>query len=261
MGAVVGGLYCAGVNLSAIECKFDDGSLIKSFMNVPLEVSIAAAPVMVFPRTLAHKDYDGLYRGTKFRRYLDQAVPVYGQNIENFKTAFAAVALDLVDGKPYALRRGNLGLVLQASSAVPELREPVQIGNQLFVDGGVVDNIPVTVARDMGGDIVIAVDVDEQFEAMSLEKFKVLGSVARRMVTLQLASSDAIQLQLADIVIHPRVDGIGLFTTRTRDARRAIAAGEQAARAALPLIKAKLREQYSDSRDKIDHGQSGPVKI
>jgi NTE family protein len=242
MGAIVGGLYSAGMSVEALQGKFEEGSLMKSFMNVPLKLSIVVAPVVVLPRTLAHKEYDGLYSGNKFRKFLDHAVPEYEQNIENLKIPFAAVALNLVDGKPYALTRGNLGYALQASSAVPGLREPVQIGNQLFVDGGVVDNIPVDIARAMGSDIVIAVDVDERFDQVPLDSFKVLGSVTKRMLTLQLASSDALLLQKADIVIHPDVDGIGLISTKTKDATQAIAAGEKAAWSAIPAIRDKLRQ-------------------
>ena len=138
----MGGLYSAGIDISTIEKKFDDGSLMKAFMDVPLKVSIATAPVRAVPRTLTRNNYDGLYTGAKFRKYLDQTVPAFDQYIENFNIPFAAVAVDLVDGKPYALSRGKLGAILQASSAVPALREPVKIGNQLFIDGGVVDNIP-----------------------------------------------------------------------------------------------------------------------
>jgi NTE family protein len=242
MGAIVGGLYSAGIDIGIIEKKFDDGSLMKSFMDVPLKVSIATAPVRAVPRTFTRRNYDGLYTGTKFRKYLDQTVPAYEQYVEQFKIPFAAVALDLTDGKPYALTRGRLGAILQASSAVPELREPVQIGKQLFVDGGVVDNIPVTVARDMGGDIVIAVNVDESLVTAPLSDFKPIGSVARRMMVMQLATADAVQLQLADVVIRPHVDGIGMITTKPRDARQAIRAGERAAWEAIPLIKARIAQ-------------------
>jgi len=242
MGAIVGGLYSAGIDIGVIEKKFDDGSLMRSFMDVPLKVSIATAPVRAVPRTWSRNNYDGLYTGAKFRKYLDRTVPAYDQYVEHFNIPFAAVALDLTDGKPYALTRGRLGAILQASSAVPELREPVQIGSQLFVDGGVVDNIPVTVARDMGGDIVIAVNVDESLVKAPLSDFKPIGSVARRMMVMQLATADAVQLQLADVVIRPHVDGIGMITTRSRDARQAIRAGERAAWEAIPLIRAKLAQ-------------------
>jgi NTE family protein len=242
MGAIVGGLYSAGIDVDALDKKFADGSLMKSFMPLPVALTLAAAPVMAVPKTLERDDYDGLYSGRKFRKYIDRTVPEYQQNIESLRIPFAAVALNLVDGKTYALTRGNLGAALQASSAVPGLREPVRIGNQLFVDGGVVDNIPVDVARSMGADIVIAVNVNERFDVVPPEGFKPVGSVTKRIVTLQLASDAAMHLQAADFVIHPNVDGIGLTSTKIKDARSAIEAGEKAAWQAIPSIKEKLRQ-------------------
>jgi NTE family protein len=106
----------------------------------------------------------------------------------------------------------------------------------------VVDNIPVDVAHAMGADIVIAVDVDERFSALPLESFKPIGSVAKRILTLQLASSDAAQLEKADFVIHPNVDGIGLISTKVKDAMQAIDAGEKAAWAVIPDIKARFKQ-------------------
>ncbi|CAN5506556.1 hypothetical protein BH10CYA1_BH10CYA1_40180 [soil metagenome] len=242
MGAIVGGLYSAGVDVGSLEKKFVDGSLMKSFMPLPLKLTLVAAPVMAVPKTIDRNDYDGLYSGRKFRKYLDRSVPEYQQNIESLPIPFAAVALNLVDGKTYALRRGNLGAALQASSAVPGLCEPVRIGDQLFVDGGVVDNIPVDVARSMGADIVIGVNVNERFDLVPPDGFKSVGSVAKRLVTLQLASDAATHMLGADFIIHPNVDGIGLTSTKIKDARGAIEAGEKSAWAVIPSIKNKLKQ-------------------
>ena len=242
MGAIVGGMYAAGVSVDTLEKKFDDCSLMKHFMTVPLPVRVVVAPIMVVPRAFGHHAYDGLYKGGKFRKYLDASVPQFEQNIEELKIPFAAVALDVVDGKPYRLSKGNLGYALQASSAVPGLRKPVQIGEQLFVDGGVVENVPVDEARAMGADIVIAVDVDERFDPVPLDTFRAMGSMSKRMVALQLANVDAPQLKRADLVIHPMVDGIGLISTKAEDAKKAMRAGEKAAEEALPAIKAKLAQ-------------------
>ena len=242
MGAIVGGLYSAGIDVDSLAKKFEDGSLMKSFMPLPLPLTLATVPVIALPKTLDKSDYDGLQSGKKFRKYIDRTVPEYEQNIEGLRIPFAAVALNLVDGKTYALTRGNLGAALQASSALPGLCEPVRIGNELFVDGGVVDNIPVDVARFMGADIVIAVNVNERFEVVPPEGFKPVGSVAKRIVTLQLASDASLHLQAADFVIHPDVDGIGLTSTKIKDARTAIEAGEKAAWEAIPVIQEKLKQ-------------------
>jgi NTE family protein len=242
MGAVVGGLYSAGVPTATIVKQFDDGSIMKAFMTVPLYVRIIVAPVLLLPRAFGYHPYDGLYRGNKFRRYLDRSLPECCQNIEGLKIPFAAVALNVADGKVYALTRGNLGYAMQASSAVPGLRKPVELDQKLFIDGGVMDNVPVIEAKKLGADFVIAVDVDERLREEPLHTFRKIGSVSARTITIQLATLDAPQLRRANIVIHPNVDGIGLISTKKQDARRAIAAGEAAAKEALPLIRQKLSQ-------------------
>jgi len=242
MGAIVGGLYSAGVPLDDLMTRFEDGRLMKTFMTVPLSVRVVVAPIMVLPRAFGHHPYDGLYKGNKFRKYLNNSVSEYERKIEELKIPFRAVVLNLVDGKPYALSEGNLGYALQASSAVPGLRKPVQIGDNLYVDGGVVANVPVSFAKELNPDIIIAVDVDERFDKVPLKTFTKIGSVSERVVTLQLANIDKQQCKDADILIHPNVDGIGLISTSKKEARQALEAGQKAAQEALPAIKAKLAE-------------------
>jgi len=116
----------------------------------------------------------------------------------------------------------------------------VPFEDALLVDGAVVDNVPVDAARAMGADIVIAVDVDEHLMPVDREKFRKIGSVGHRVEQIYLSRADAQQLKLADIVIHPKVDGIGILSLKAKDAREAIRAGEEAARAALPAIRARL---------------------
>src|SRR5262249_22735685 len=135
------------------------------------------------------------------------------------------------------------GYALQASSAVPALRKPVQIGEQLYVDGGAAVNVPVPQVKEMGADVVIAVDVDERLKPVPLDTFRKVGSIAERMLLLDLARGDEPLDKMADVVIHPQVDKIRLVSTKKEDAARAIKAGEDAAVAALPEIKARLQQQ------------------
>src|SRR5262249_40442270 len=75
MGAVVGGLYSAGVSPAGLEEKFNKGTLMRSFLTVPLAVRVAIIPIMVLPRLIGHKPYDGMYVGGKFASYLNKSVP------------------------------------------------------------------------------------------------------------------------------------------------------------------------------------------
>lgn len=241
MGAVVGGLYAAGMPVSEIEKRFVNGSLMKSFVPVPLSVRILLAPIMSSPRLVGFRPYDGLYFGRPFHRYLEHALPADKKTIESLNIPYSAVAIDLCDGHPYAIRKGDLVAAMQASSAVPSLRKPIRIADRLFVDGGVLANLPVPQARELGGDFIIAVQIDERFNKKTPDDFRKVGSVAKRMLNLQLAAFDAVHGSKADIVIHPCLDGVGLLSTKISNAKRSVAAGEVAADAALPAIRQKLK--------------------
>jgi NTE family protein len=240
IGAIVGGLYSSGVPIGVLEDDFANARLMKNFMTVPLTVRLLVSPIMVLPRLVGHHAYDGLYSGLKFRNFCNNLAPEGKRSIENLDRPFAAISLSLIDGKEHMLTKGDLGTALQASSAVPGLRKPVQIGDNLFVDGGVLANVPVEYARKLGADFIIAVDIDEKVEPEALKNFRKMGSVSRRMIKLELNGLDTPQCVGADITIHPDTEGISLVSRSKADGVKGIKAGEDAARAAMPEIKRKL---------------------
>jgi len=223
---------------------------MSAYITVPLKLRVLVIPLFYTPRLFGIEPYDGLYRGKKFATYLNKQVPETERNIEDLKMSFGAVAVNLIDGHTVTLVRGNLGKALQASAAIPALRKPVKLTvagmeEGLFVDGGVLVNIPVSETKKLGADIVIAVNVDETLGAVSEKDFHKVGSVSHRVVTLHFREVDAAQLAKADYVIRPNVDGIGLISTRKEDASLCVEAGERAARRAIPAI-----------RELIDHYQN-----
>ncbi|MBA3992003.1 MAG: hypothetical protein C0469_00655 [Cyanobacteria bacterium DS2.3.42] len=237
MGSVVGGLYAAGVPVCQLEDKFTHGIMMKHYMTAPISLRLAVAPAFLSLKAIGAHQYDGLYRGNIFRKFLDKSVPQADKNIESFKIPFCAVALNLIDGKPYALGKGNFGRVLQASCALPLLRRPVRIDDKLFVDGGVLVNLPTQQVREMGADIIIAVDIDERIDDLPMSEFEKFGSVAHRVICLHLTNLDQEALKLANIVIHPEVNGIRMVSTKRTDAKAAVAAGVAACEKALPEIR------------------------
>ena len=243
IGAIIGGLYCAGVPVDQIEEMLLGRRMLHAFRTVPLPVRVAAIPVFIIPHIFGYHPYDGLYRGNKFRNYLDNSVPDSHRNIEDLSTPFVAVASNLLDATPVSISKGNLGAALQASSAIPFLRRAVPIGDGLFVDGGIEANLPVEQARAMGANIVIAVNVDEFVHRPDpIKNFRHILSVPPRVVSMLLAKIDEDAVKEADIVIHPDVDGITLLSSSDADGRRAIAEGEKAAEAALPAIRARMAQ-------------------
>jgi NTE family protein len=240
MGSIVGGLFCAGVPIDDIEARFDKPAIMKSYMTVPIYVRMAAIPFFAVPHLFGWHPYDGFYFGNKVRNYLNSCLPADKRDIEKLDITYRAVSTNLLDGKEYVISKGPVARAMQASSAIPVLRRPVPYDDGLLVDGAIVANVPVDVARKMGADIVIAVDVDERLGTREKDHFRKIGSVAPRIEQITLAHGDDAQLKNSDIVIHPAVDGIGVLSLKSKDARTAIKAGEVAAREALPAIRAKL---------------------
>ena len=237
IGSVVGGFYAAGVPLDNISDLFIQNTFTKEFTPMPA-VRVALVPTSLMLRACGYHPYDGLYYGWKFRQYADKVIG--GKKIEQFKIPYAAVVTDVVTGKSCRVTTGDPGLAMQASTAVPGLKKPVQIGDKLYCDGGVINNVPVNHVREMGADFVIAVDIDETLKAVPIKKFRALGSMERQALRIQLAAFDAPSGKNADVYIHPDTTGINLVSFKKSDGQLGIDAGVAAARAAIPEIKRKL---------------------
>ncbi|HEY9772770.1 MAG TPA: patatin-like phospholipase family protein [Planktothrix sp.] len=251
MGAIVGGLYCAGLDPDQIEQQLLDKKMLRAYNTVPIPLRVAAIPICLIPHLFGYRPYDGLYRGSKFRNYLNNSVAASDRDIQDLKIPFAAVASNLVDGTALTIDKGNLGLALQASSAIPFLRRAVPVGESaLCVDGAIEANLPVDQARAMGADIVIAVDVDEEYSHPDPRRsFRHILTVPSRVTSLLLTKLDEDAVKRADVLIHPDVNGIHLLSEKYSDGVRAIAAGEKATEEAMPAIRARLAQTASRSEN------------
>lgn len=156
--------------------------------------------------------------------------------IERLAIPFAAVATDLDAGEVVVLDRGDVARAIRASSAIPGVFEPVRIGERLLVDGGVLANLPVKVARDLGADVVIAVDVMALSGKAAPESFV---EVVMRAVTILGREDAAAAARAADVLVSPAVGDVGLLDFEAKD--RAVAAGAAAARERLPEIRRALQ--------------------
>ena len=248
MGAIVGGLYCAGLTTDEIETAFRAKAMIRSYDTVPIPVRVSLIPIFFVPHLVGWHPYDGLYRGNRFAKHISALVPEARQNIENLKIPFWAVASNLLDGAPYAIKKGDLGKALQASSAIPGLRRPVALQDKLLVDGGVVANLPVDYCRAMGADIVIAVDVDEHLGTIDEAHFRKIGSVSYRCLNMHLSAVDKPQLSAADVVVHPDVSGIALLSHAIKDMDLALVEGDKATRQAIPLIQEVIEKELAKNK-------------
>ena len=175
----------------------------------------------------------GMLRGEALGRYVNSQLN--GAKIEDLKMPLGIVATDLQTGDGILFRRGDIATAVRASSAVPSVFEPVRIGNKDYVDGGLVSPVPVRSARQMGADIVIAVDISSRPEdAKTSDMLKVL------LQTFSIMGKSISQLEMAqaEVVVRPAMPDVGSaeFTAR----QKSIEAGRAAMKLALPALKAAL---------------------
>ncbi len=243
IGAIIGGLYAAGLKPDELEQLVCSKKLMHAYETVPIPVRMAVIPIFFIPHMFGYHPYDGLYRGGVFANFIRKSAPPEKREIENFNIPFSAVTTNLLDGKAYAVKTGDIGRAVQASSAIPFLRKPVEMGDRLLVDGGLVVNLPCDQTRELGADFVIAVDIDDDQQVLDKQHFRKIGSSSDRAINIGLSSLDSTQIDKADFLIHPDLSGIKLLDSKPKDALRAIRAGEEMTRKLMPALKQKLKER------------------
>ena len=218
-GSVVGALYASGMNAFELQ-----------------EKAVALDEAKIRDLQLSS---GGLILGQKLEDYVNEQVQ--RKPLEQLSKPFVAVATRLEDGKRTVFARGNTGQAVRASSSIPGVFQSVTIGQYHFVDGGITSPVPVDAARQLGADVVIAVDISSK--ARGRVPDGMLGTLGQTIAIMGQKLGQA-ELARADIIIRPQVLDMGSadFTQRAQ----AILEGEKAALAAMPQIRAliaKLRTE------------------
>lgn len=156
--------------------------------------------------------------------------------IENMRLPLGIVATDLNSGQPILFQRGDAGTAVRASSSVPGVFQPVKIGAREYVDGGLVSPVPVRYAKQMGADLIIAVDISSIPEGQPTK-----SAIDILMQTFNIMGHSISQYELkeADVVMRPKLAGIGSSDFSQR--RLSILAGREAALTVLAQLKEKIQ--------------------
>ena len=215
VGSLIGALYAHEKN--SFELEWTAFSLEKDDLLDYVLLSASMGPV----------------KGERLEAFVNKKVPV--ANIESLKIPFSAVATDLNRGTRVVLDRGPLARAIRASCAIPGVFQPVEHQGRLLVDGGVVDNLPVAVAREKGADIVIAVDISQNVTNFNITN---LVDVTLQSVNIMFSENVSQGRRSADILISPAVGTVAMmdFTQKKRLMQAGIEAGQQAA----PAIRAAI---------------------
>ncbi len=215
-GSVVGALYAAG---------FDGFEL----QRIALELDEKSVSDWVLPNR-------GFLRGESLQNYINTAVK--NRSLEQLNKPIGVVATDLKSGDQVVFRRGNTGMAVRASSSVPGVFQPVVISGREYVDGGLTSPVPVRAARDMGADIVIAVDISK--DPLTANVSGTLEVLLQTFLIMGRALA-AQELLGADVVIAPDTHEMQTASFESRNI--AIMEGEKAALVAVPRLRQKITER------------------
>jgi NTE family protein len=237
MGAIVGGMYAAGYSSADMEriagrvdwrAGFDDTMADSPYGFREREVS-RRFPLTVGFDTGGVWAGKGLLAGPSITTLLE-TLTLNASSIRDFDRLprrYRSVAADIATGEKVVLASGRLADAMRASATIPFLFKPFVLDGRPLVDGGVVDRMPTDVARDMGADIVIAVDVRENM-ARSPGELRTMVDVLGQVTTLLVNQDIEAHRALADVVITPDLSGFRRldFTSAVKIIRR----GEEEAR-------------------------------
>ncbi|KHT65135.1 phospholipase [Photobacterium gaetbulicola] len=176
------------------------------------------------------------------------------ESFDELAVPYRAVATDIVTVQPVVLERGHLATAMQASMTVPGALQPVRIGNQILVDGGIVNNMPVDAAQALGADVIIAVDLrDALFEEPQLNSaFNIIGQLTTFMTNTSADQQMALMGE-GDVYLQPDVSF--MLAPHFDKMDLAYVAGRKVALDALPqLQRYQLSEQDYQTylNDKLD---------
>ena len=256
IGSIVGGLYAAGYSASELETMFQTQEWLSlltdrkaSLNNEPYTTIDGVTYIFGFPVMDRNSQGIGVMSGGKIEQLIDSMASAKGcKNFEGLKIPFCCVTADIRNAKEVILSKGMLSRALRASMSIPGIFKPVEYNGLLLVDGGMLNNLPVDVCRQMGADIVIAVDL-QQNEQKPRQKSDLsaltgiaslfgLGGILEWITNRPDIDKYYENLKQADIYIHPKLPDADASSFGNKNAARMIQAGTAAAKSQLSELKA-----------------------
>lgn len=215
----------AGSLVAAIYASGKNGKQLQTVAETMEEATIADWTLPLFNR--------GMLRGDALAKYVNGQVGA--RLIEDMPLPLGIVATDLNSGQSMLFQRGDTGTAVRASSSVPAVFQPVRISGRDYVDGGLVSPVPVRAARQMGADLVIAVDISSPPEANAAG-----GTLDVLLQTFSIMSKSInyFELKEADVVVRPALLGVSSADFGAR--KRSIEAGRQAMLQVMPQLRVAI---------------------
>ncbi|OGP49671.1 MAG: hypothetical protein A2Y79_05105 [Deltaproteobacteria bacterium RBG_13_43_22] len=218
VGSLIGALYAA-----------DPNSLNLEWLSFTIEKED------IFDYSLFYSKM-GPVQGERLEKFIQTNVKA--KTMEQMKIPFYAVATDLNEGNTWVFEKGSVAKAVRASSSIPGIFQPLELGGRMYVDGGVTNNLPVDVARARGADIIIAVSISKSIRNPQINN---LIDVIMQSISIMGRELVTYKSRGYDVLIEPNVGDVGMtdFTQK----KRLMDAGIQAAKQAMPRIKKLIEEK------------------
>jgi NTE family protein len=276
MGGLVGGLYATGKSADDLEqiLKTSDWTLLlgggtpyqdltfrrkEDARDIPNAIQVGLKNGVSLP--------PGLNSGQAVNLMIDRETLPYStiKSFDELPIPFRCVSTEIVSGKAYVFQQGSLSEAMRATISIPGVFAPVRENNQIFVDGGLVDNLPTDVVRKMGADIVIAVHL--QIAPAAAKEIQSAFGILGRSVELVIAETEIRGMAGADLLIKADVEKFTTMDYEKTD--ELIDAGYQAAQEKAQILKTYSLDdqawaayiQQKDSRVRTKVGTPQFVKV
>ncbi len=215
MGGLIGGLYATGKSADQLEdiLKTANWSLLlggdtpyqdlsfrrkEDARDIPNAIQIGLKNGVSLP--------PGLNSGHQVNLLIDRETLPYStvHSFDDLPIPFRCVSTEIVSGKAYVFRNGSLSDAMRATMSIPGVFAPVRRDNQIFVDGGLVDNLPTDVVRKMGADVVIGIHL--QISSVSAKEIQSAFGILGRSVELVIAETEIRGMAGADLIVKADVE-------------------------------------------------------
>ncbi|KAF2335592.1 patatin-like phospholipase family protein [Flavobacterium daemonense] len=257
MGAVIGGLYASGYNASQIDSIFKKTNfdeLINDYIPRSSKNFYGKKNDELYAITLPFSNFKiGIPEALSKGMYNYNLLSSLTRNVRHIRdfnklpTPFLCIGTNIETGEEVLLNKGNLVQAMMGSAAFPSLFTPVEIDGNLIVDGGVVNNYPIKEVRNLGADIIIGVDVQD--DLMNRKKLKNATRILVQITNLQSIEKMKSKVKDTDIYIKPDIRDFGVISFDKGE--EIVRKGEEATFAVYERIKSLVTEETFYKKPKL----------
>ena len=261
IGAIVGGLYAIGYDAADIDSLYRNqdwlfllSDQVKRESETFLSKEEREKYIVHIPLSKERKVLlpTGYVKGQNIFNLFSKLTVGYHQvdDFSNLPIPYRCVAVDLVDGKEEVLSSGSLPLAMRASMSIPGVFAPVEWKGKMLVDGGALNNLPVDVAREMGADVIICVDLSTGWKKK--EDLKSPSAVVEQLIGMMGQTKYRKNMAEADLYINPSLKGFSAASFQPEAIDTMIQRGELAARQKWGELMDLKKTIYADACDSVN---------